>query len=278
MNDATCSPVRRADHRGVPGRPRGARRVRRGPAVRVRAALPGRSEAAGRERRRAHGCVRRTQGSRARRACSTVCSIASASRPSQSSTTLPGCRSGPCGRHRLHHRRRVDGCIGGLREALGAAGQELVAQFAGPCERRQHAHRLGDIVEDLGCLAVAVGRRLVGHRRTVAGNGASQRRIVRVGLDLRARSCRRRRRTCVVTSTAGRTCVLRPITRSTLIVTVDVRARPPNGEHVRGRVEQFEVAVERRLGRPPPQQREQALHDRPCERRRRSRRACSGAG
>ena len=85
---------------------------------------------------------------------------------------VAGVQEGPCGRHRIQHRRRVDRCIGRLRKALGAPGQELVAQLAGPCERRQHAHRFGDIVEDLGCLAVPIGRRLVGHQRTVAGNGA----------------------------------------------------------------------------------------------------------
>ena len=65
----------------------------------------------------------------------------------------------------VEHRRRVDGRVGGLGELVGSAGEELLAEFGGPCERRQHSHRLGDVVEDLRRFAVPIVRLVVGHRR-----------------------------------------------------------------------------------------------------------------
>jgi hypothetical protein len=56
---------------------------------------------------------------------------------------------------------------------LRAAGEELLADLARPGERRQYAHRFGDVVEDLRRLAVAIGAEDGGHRRTVAGTSGS---------------------------------------------------------------------------------------------------------
>jgi hypothetical protein len=81
---------------------------------------------------------------------------------------VAGPKQASCRGDTVEHRGRIDGNVGGLGEALGAAVEECLADLTGPGERREDTHRLGDVVQDAGSVAIAIRRSVGCHRRILS--------------------------------------------------------------------------------------------------------------